>query len=566
MFEDEELRSKYTRLGVEFKKLREKHKLTKDSLRESLQNIKLLEGKLIDQNVHVRNLEQEKESLIFRTQYLTKQATFLQSQLESSTRRNKFSDSVHHIQQGSNGDTGDDALFHALQECSTLHEELVSQSAQFLERIALLESQLSEQKREQCPAEALHSVAVQTTPEPQSGVQTLLPPARTPSLNSGSDSAKGRTDGDEEGDIDSLCTGSVSIPSPSTSSGALNVEFCPQSGVPTTTAVTDSFPTATLRAVKQPPSSSQYMRAVSLPTFALPNHNDGGVSLPQPSLDSAANSSSAESSLRERLLLHKIGQLERQVAEASLRCSLAARRDKLARKTSNATTSSSISSSRVLDVRHHHQQQQQSQDPPAQDVPKLVDTDTFQLPSQTAAADAPDFDEGAENVTTLLCEVLQSQLAQCNRQLSVYAGRAACACEEVRNLYEHLTATRDQLESQRLATEAAEQKSRALEEELESTKMRTAQQLSEMALHMAHLTDEINSLRLSTPAQVATRNKSSVTNGGGGHRSLQPSTVSASRRLHSPVRPRSDGLERSISGPVPSVQEKMNSFFTSLLR
>ncbi|BHF61056.1 hypothetical protein SprV_0100402700 [Sparganum proliferum] len=569
MFEDEELRSKYTRLGVEFKKLREKHKLTKDSLRESLQNIKLLEGKLIDQNVHVRNLEQEKESLLFRTQYLTKQATFLQSQLESSTRRNKFTDSVHHIQQGSNADTGDDALFHALQECSTLHEELVSQSAQFLERIALLESQLSEQKREQCPAEGLHSVAVQTTPEPQSGVQSLLPSARTPSLNSGSDSMRGRTDGDEEGDIDSLCTGSVSIPSPSTSSGALNVEFCPQSGVPTTTAVTDSFPTATLRAVKQPPSSSQYMRAVSLPTFALPNHSDGGVSLPQPSLDSAANNSSAESSLRERLLLHKIGQLERQVAEASLRCSLAVRRDKLARKTSNATTSSSISSSRVLDVGHHHHQQQQSQDPPAQDVSRLVDTDTFQPPSQTAAAAARDFDEGAENVTTLLCEVLQSQLAQCNRQLSVYAGRAACACEEVRNLYEHLSATRDQLESQRLATEAAEQKSRALEEELESTKMRTAQQLSEMALHMAHLTDEINSLRLATPTQVATRNKSSVTNGGGGgggHRPLQSSIVSASCRLHSPVRPRPDGLERSISGSVPSVQEKMNSFFTSLLR
>ncbi|VDM01573.1 unnamed protein product [Schistocephalus solidus] len=309
MFVDEELRSKYTRLGVEFKK-----------------------GKLVAQNVHIRNLEQEKESLLFRTQYLSKQATFLQSQLESTTRRSKFSDSLQRSHQESNAETGDDPLLHALQECSTLHEELVSQSAQFLERIALLETQLSEHKREQCRTEGFKSVSVQTTPEPQPDAHHLLPSARAPSLNSGSDSVKGRMEGDEEGDIDSLCTGSVSLPSPSTSSGALNVEFCPHPGVPSTTVVTDSFPTATLRATKQSPNSSQHMRTVSLPTFVVPNHSSGGLSVQQPSADNTASNNSDESSLRERLLLHRIGQLERQVAEASLRCSLAARRDKLARK------------------------------------------------------------------------------------------------------------------------------------------------------------------------------------------------------------------------------------------
>ncbi|VDN11940.1 unnamed protein product, partial [Dibothriocephalus latus] len=377
--------------------------------------------------------------------------------------------------------------------------KLVSQSAQFLERIALLETQLNELKRDQyhhAPG-GLHSVAVQTTPESQTGALPSLLSARAPSLNSGSDSLKGRTEGDEEGDMDSLCTGSMSLPSPSTSSGALNVEFCPPSGIPATAAAaSEAFPaTATLRATnKQSPNSSQpHMRTVSLPTFVLPNHSSGSLSGQQqqrPSFDSAAinNNNSDEASLRERLLLHRIGQLERQVAEASLRCSLAARRDKLARKASNATTSSISSSSRAVDVRHHQLQQQQSHDLSAQDALEFVGTDASQLP---AVLDADE--EGGENVSTLLCEVLQSQLAQCNRQLSVYAGRAACASEEVRNLYEHLTATRDQLEAQRLATEAAEQKSRALEEELDTTKMRTAQQLSEMALHMAHLTDEINS-------------------------------------------------------------------------
>ncbi|VDL98964.1 unnamed protein product, partial [Schistocephalus solidus] len=225
---------------------------------------------------------------------------------------------------------------------------------------------------------------------------------------------------------------------------------------------------------------------------------------------------------------------------------------------SNATTSSSISSSlRAVDVRQ--QQQQQPQDPSLQDASEFFDTDALHPPSH--ATEVLDAVEGAENVNTLLCEVLQSQLAQCNRQLSVYAGRAACACEEVRNLYEHLTATRDQLESQRLATEAAEQKSRALEEELESTKMRTAQQLSEMALHMAHLTDEINGLRLTTPAQATTRNKSSLTNGGGGGpRPQQPVAASASFRHQSPFQPRSDGLEQSISGSASNVQEKMVSY------
>ncbi len=122
MFDDESLRSKYTRLGVEFKKLREKHRITKDSLKEAADKVTALETKILDQGIHTRNLEHEKESLIFRNQYLVKQATFLQNQLEAATQRQgrlKLND-----HQPSTVPPKDDALNKALQECSNLHEEV----------------------------------------------------------------------------------------------------------------------------------------------------------------------------------------------------------------------------------------------------------------------------------------------------------------------------------------------------------------------------------------------------------------------------------------------------------
>lgn len=57
-----------------------------------------------------------------------------------------------------------------------------------------------------------------------------------------------------------------------------------------------------------------------------------------------------------------------------------------------------------------------------------------------------------------------------------------------------------------------------LEEELEATKMRTAHQLSEMATHLAVLTDEIHFLRNETPSLSS----SAATNG----------------KQHAPVEPR----------------------------
>lgn len=121
-YEEESLRSKYTRLGIEFKKLRERHRALKDSYKESTGLITHLESKLTDQTIHMRNLENEKESLIFRNQYLIKQAAFLEKQLEAANSRRgrptsngcSVDDQIH-----------DDALKNALAEVHKLHEDVI---------------------------------------------------------------------------------------------------------------------------------------------------------------------------------------------------------------------------------------------------------------------------------------------------------------------------------------------------------------------------------------------------------------------------------------------------------
>lgn len=116
------MRSKYVRLGAEFKKLRERYRTMKDSFKESTERIANLESKLTDQTIHMRNLEYEKESLMFRNQYLAKQAAFLEKQLETANQK--------HGRPVTNGysvdsQSYDDALKKALAEVHNLHEEVI---------------------------------------------------------------------------------------------------------------------------------------------------------------------------------------------------------------------------------------------------------------------------------------------------------------------------------------------------------------------------------------------------------------------------------------------------------
>ncbi|VDN98294.1 unnamed protein product [Rodentolepis nana] len=65
----------------------------------------------------------------------------------------------------------------------------------------------------------------------------------------------------------------------------------------------------------------------------------------------------------------------------------------------------------------------------------------------------------------------------------------------IRSLNEHLRCTRKELEHQRRETSAAVARADGLEEELEMTKQHAAQQLTEMAQHLANLTDDLHALR-----------------------------------------------------------------------
>ena len=153
MLDDENLRSKYARLGLEYKKLRERYRSVKERLKSTVDRATQLETKLSDQTIHARNLEHEKESLMFRNKYLIEQAAFLEKQLKHGLPTpNDCSFGIY---------SQDDVLKNMLLEVSNLHEEvtsdcritkfdfinlytsfvqLVAQSSRFLARIAQLES------------------------------------------------------------------------------------------------------------------------------------------------------------------------------------------------------------------------------------------------------------------------------------------------------------------------------------------------------------------------------------------------------------------------------------------
>lgn len=121
MYDDDALRSKYARLGVEFKKLRERYRTIKERLKESLDCITQLEAKLSDQSIHARNLEHENDSLLFRNQYLIKQAAFLEKQLEAvNQKRGRSTPNGCFVEGLSQGD----ALKNALQEINNLRGEV----------------------------------------------------------------------------------------------------------------------------------------------------------------------------------------------------------------------------------------------------------------------------------------------------------------------------------------------------------------------------------------------------------------------------------------------------------
>ena len=122
MFDDEALRSKYARLGLEYKKLRERHRSVKESLKEAIDRVTQLEIKLSDQTIHARNLEHEKESLIFRNQYLIKQTDLLEKQLKCANQKRGLP-----TPNGCSFEVcpQEDALKNALEEINRLHEEVV---------------------------------------------------------------------------------------------------------------------------------------------------------------------------------------------------------------------------------------------------------------------------------------------------------------------------------------------------------------------------------------------------------------------------------------------------------
>uniref|UniRef100_A0A5K3EW55 PID domain-containing protein n=1 Tax=Mesocestoides corti TaxID=53468 RepID=A0A5K3EW55_MESCO len=417
MFEDESLRSKYTRLGVEFKKLRERHRILKDNLKESTDRLASLETRLSDQSIHTRNLEHEKESLIFRNKYLIEHAASLESQLGALTQRhsrsrlNDYTASVT-IQ--------DDALRCVLQECNKLHEELVSQSSKFLARIAELESaNLS-------PSKGLQrkSVAVQTSSIPY---------------------------------FSPLTQSTSSVDATSSSLDALHLRDTEQEGAAATNEATSSAKSGDFN-FHEIQRTDQVQNNTSAPDPFETNPD-----LSDPSHKCAKKHSISDAvfhqvvrgeklSPRETLLIERISQLENELAEELLRQHLETRR------------------------LHLIQRSTPNPNPCESAVPSPVDPEVLVREK-------------------LLTEFYEGQLLDRNKQLCVYAGRVADAYEEIRNLHERLKSVRREVENYRELTVAAEAKANRLEEELDSTKQRTAQQLTDMAMHLANLTDDIHELR-----------------------------------------------------------------------
>ncbi|KAL5111135.1 Protein numb [Taenia crassiceps] len=413
MYDDDGLHSKYVRLGVEFKKLRERYRTIKDRLKESVDCISQLEAKLLDQAIHTRNLEHENDGLAFRNQYLIKQAAFLEKQLEAVNQKRGRS-----IPNGCfvEGVSQDDALKNALQEINSLRGELVSQSSKFLARIAELETLNSHSSKPRgVPVSVQTSVFSDLSPFTQS----------SSSVDATSSS------------LDAFCLQDAEHENFTTNTIAV---------IPHAFAYSETLknsqaqsPVSSLDAVKTAPSCSLQS---DMPTrkHSLPEH-----------VPDLAHFQSQLSS-REDLLLQRISQLENQLAEMSLQQRLEVRRNQLAQQT----------------------------------FPSAGTNDA-------AAISSTDFDASIKE--KLRAEYYKEQLLVRTKQLTLYAGRMADAYEEIRSLHEHLRCVRSDVERHRQEAAAAATRADSLEEELESTKQRTAKQLTDMALHLANLTDDIHALR-----------------------------------------------------------------------
>ncbi|VDL19641.1 unnamed protein product [Hymenolepis diminuta] len=442
------MRSKYTRLGVEFKKLRERHRTLKDSYKESTGRITHLESKLTDQTIHMRNLEHEKESLIFRNQYLIKQAAFLEKQLEATNpRRGRPTSNGCSV----DNQIHDDALKNALAEVHKLHEDLVAQSSQFLARIADLESSNSQSSKQQRV-----SVAVQAS------FPTLSP------FNQSSFSVDGASSS-----LDALCLQDArelqvierDVPQMKNNASSASP---PSPHLPPPTAVQ----TETLRNLPSPGINEGIYTVKVTPNLPLPPTEMSPRMHSLPIIGSSDSADAPDSlSPKENILLERISQLESQLAEMSLKQRLEIRRSQLSQQATSGVDSSDPSSSF-----------------PVENEPSVKEK--------------------------LLVEYYEAQLHDRTKQLALYVGRVADAYSEIRSLTEHLRCTRRESERRRRETSAAIARADSLKEELEMTKQRAAQQLTEMAQHLANLTDDLYVLRggsnTASPSNVSTSSASKV--------------------------------------------------------
>nr|CDS33377.1 KLRAQ motif containing protein 1 [Hymenolepis microstoma] len=417
-YEEELLRSKYARLGVEFKKLRERHRVLKDSCKESNERLTHLESKLTDQNIHMRNLEQEKESLIFRNQHLVEHAAFLEKQLEVVNQKHGRSASNEY---SVDNQIYDNALKTAMAEVNRLHEDLVAQSSQFLARIKELEStnsQFSERQRV--------SVAIQTP------LPNLSPFTQSSSSVDAASSS-----------LDALCLQDIEKDAPQMKSNGFSglSSFLHNSPPPPPAAVQDE----TLQNPPSPSIKESIYTMKATPNLAL-SFTEVSVGL--------TDSTNAPDTLsqKEKILLERISQLESQLAEISLKQRLEVRRCQISQQMTSGAESNCP-----------------SLNSPVKQEPSVKEK--------------------------LLVDYYETQLQDRTKQLTLYAGRVADAYAEIRSLNEHLRCTRKELERQRRETSAAITRADSLEEELEMTKQHTAQQLTEMAQHLANLTDDIYALR-----------------------------------------------------------------------
>ncbi|VDO00289.1 unnamed protein product [Rodentolepis nana] len=306
-YEEEALRSKYARLGVEFKKLRERHRVLKDSCKESTERLTQLESKLTDQSIHMRNLEHEKESLIFHNQHLLEQSAFLEKQLGAVNQKHGRSASNEY---SIDNQIHDDALKAAMAEVNRLHEDLVAQSSQFLARIAELESTNSQSSERRSV-----SVAVQT-PLPNLSPFTQS----SSSVDAASSSLDALCLQDMERDAPQIknngfsgLSSSLHYPPPPPLSAVVQGESLRN---PQTPDIKESIYTT-----KATPNLTHSFTEVSPRKHSLP-------------IVGLADSKSTPDTLsqREKILLERISQLESQLAEMSLKQRLEVRRNQLSQQ------------------------------------------------------------------------------------------------------------------------------------------------------------------------------------------------------------------------------------------